>query len=71
MVAADVRLTGGEILLDQSMLTGESVLIEAGPGLQTYAGALVRRGEAVAEVTATGARTKSVAPQSSSAPPMS
>ena len=26
--------------------------------MQTYAGALVRRGEAVAEVTATGARTK-------------
>jgi H+-transporting ATPase len=58
VVAADVRLTGGEILLDQSMLTGESVPIEAGPGVQTYAGALVRRGEAVAEVTATGARTK-------------
>jgi H+-transporting ATPase len=58
VVAADVQLTGGEILLDQSMLTGESVPIEAGPGLQTYAGALVRRGEAVAEVTATGARTK-------------
>ncbi|MGO8917790.1 MAG: HAD-IC family P-type ATPase [Stellaceae bacterium] len=58
VVAADVRLTGGEILLDQSMLTGESVPIEAGPGRQTYAGALVRRGEAVAEVTATGARTK-------------
>ena len=58
VVAADVRLTGGEILLDQSMLTGELVPIEAGPGLQTYAGALVRRGEAVAEVTATGARTK-------------
>ncbi|MDR3454899.1 MAG: HAD-IC family P-type ATPase [Rhodoferax sp.] len=58
VVAADVRLTDGEILLDQSMLTGESVPIEAGAGLQTYAGALVRRGEAVAEVTATGARTK-------------
>jgi H+-transporting ATPase len=58
VVAADVRLTEGEILLDQSMLTGESVPIEAGAGLQTYAGALVRRGEAVAEVTATGARTK-------------
>src|SRR5580704_13535027 len=41
VVAADVRLTGGAVLLDQSMLTGESV-----------------RGEAVAEVTATGARTK-------------
>jgi H+-transporting ATPase len=58
VVAADVRLTEGEILLDQSMLTGESVPIEAGAGLQTYAGALVRRGEAMAEVTATGARTK-------------
>jgi H+-transporting ATPase len=58
VVAADVRLTGGEILLDQSMLTGESVPIEAGAGFETYAGALVRRGEAVAEVTATGARTK-------------
>jgi len=58
VVAADVRLTEGQILLDQSMLTGESIPIEAGPGLETYAGALVRRGEAVAEVTATGARTK-------------
>jgi H+-transporting ATPase len=57
-VAADVKLTGGEVLLDQSMLTGESVPIEAGPGLETYAGALVRRGEAEAEVTATGVRTK-------------
>src|SRR5580704_18431114 len=43
VVAADVRLTEGEILLDQSMLTGESIPIEAGPGLQTFAGALVRR----------------------------
>src|ERR1700689_819732 len=58
VVAADVHLTEGEILLDQSMLTGESVPIEAGAGVQTYAGALVRRGEAVAEVTATGVRTK-------------
>ena len=58
VVAADVRLTGGGILLDQSMLTGESVPVEAGPGFRTFAGALVRRGEAVAEVTATGTRTK-------------
>ena len=58
VVAADARLTAGEVLLDNSMLTGESAPIEAGPGLQSYAGALVRRGEAVAEVTATGARTK-------------
>jgi H+-transporting ATPase len=58
VVAADARLIGGEVLLDQSMLTGESVPIEAEKGIQTYAGALVRRGEAVAEVTATGMRTK-------------
>ena len=58
VVAADAKLTEGEVLLDQSMLTGESVPVEAGPGLQTFAGALVRRGEAVAEVTATGPRTR-------------
>jgi len=58
VVPADVRLTEGGILLDQSLLTGESIPIEAGIGFQTYAGALVRRGEAVAEVTATGGKTK-------------
>ena len=58
VVAADVRLTDGSVLLDQSMLTGESVPVEAGAGFETYAGAQVRRGEAVAEVTGTGARTK-------------
>ena len=58
IVGADVRLLTGEALLDHSMLTGESLPIEAGPGSETYAGALVRRGEAVAEVLATGPRTK-------------
>jgi len=58
VVAADVRLTEGSVLLDQSMLTGESVPVEAGSGFETYAGALVRRGEAIAVVTATGPRTK-------------
>jgi H+-transporting ATPase len=58
VVAADVRLGQGAVLLDQSMLTGESLPIDAGPGSETYAGALVRRGEAVAEVIATGERTK-------------
>jgi H+-transporting ATPase len=58
VVAADARIASGEVLLDQSMLTGESIPIEAGEGLQTFAGALVRRGEASAEVTATGPRTK-------------
>jgi H+-transporting ATPase len=58
VVAADVRLIAGAVLLDQSTLTGESMPIEAGPQRETWAGALVRRGEAVAEVTTTGARTK-------------
>ena len=58
VVPADVHLIGGSILLDQSMLTGESLPIEAGPGVDTFAGALVRRGEATAEVTATGVHTK-------------
>ncbi len=58
VVAADVRVREGSVLLDQSMLTGESLPVEAGPDAETYAGALVRRGEAIAEVQATGGRTK-------------
>ncbi|HMN71841.1 MAG TPA: HAD-IC family P-type ATPase [Rhodoblastus sp.] len=57
IVPADVRVLQGSVLLDQSMLTGESVAVEQGAGAAAYAGALVRRGEAIAEVTATGART--------------
>jgi len=58
VVAADVHIIDGSVQLDQSMLTGESLPIEAGAGTDTYAGALVRRGEATAEVTATGVHTK-------------
>jgi len=58
VVAADVHLVEGSVLLDQSMLTGESLPIEAGPGVDTFAGALVKRGEATAVITATGVRTK-------------
>jgi H+-transporting ATPase len=58
VIAADVHLTSGSVELDQSMLTGESLPIEAGAGVDTYAGALVRRGEATALVTATGPHTK-------------
>jgi H+-transporting ATPase len=58
VVAVDVHIIEGSVLLDQSMLTGESLPIEASAGTDTYAGALVRRGEATAEVTATGVHTK-------------
>jgi H+-transporting ATPase len=58
VVAADVRISDGDLLLDQSMLTGESIPIDAGAGTQAYAGALIRRGEATAQVTATGEKTK-------------
>lgn len=58
IVGADVRLLQGEVLLDQSTLTGESLPVEAAAGSSAYAGSLVRRGEAVAEVTATGTRSR-------------
>jgi H+-transporting ATPase len=57
IVPADVCLTSGSILLDQSMLTGESIAVEQTAGALAYASALVRRGEAEGEVVATGART--------------
>jgi H+-transporting ATPase len=57
IVAADARIVSGSVLVDQSMLTGESVPVDADPDSPVYAGALVRRGQAVAEVTATGTKT--------------
>jgi H+-transporting ATPase len=57
MVPADTRIVSGQILLDQSALTGESVPVEAGPQQSAYAGTVVKRGEATGEITATGTRT--------------
>ena len=57
LVPADVTAVSGSVMVDQSMLTGESVPVDAEPGSQVYAGGLVRRGQAIAEVTATGSKT--------------
>lgn len=57
VVPADMRLISGSVLLDQSMLTGESVPAQVDSSRPAYAGALVRRGEATGSVTATGTRT--------------
>ncbi len=57
LAPADIRVSEGETLLDQSALTGESLPAETGPGATVYAGAIVVRGECTGEVTATGTGT--------------
>jgi H+-transporting ATPase len=57
IVPADIALLSGSLLVDQSMLTGESIPVDISVGQRTYSGGLVRRGEAIAKVAATGART--------------
>jgi H+-transporting ATPase len=58
LAPADVMLRDGNILVDQSALTGESASVEVGAGNTAYAGSTVRRGEATGEVAATGPHTR-------------
>jgi len=57
VVPADLQIISGSVLADQSMLTGESQPLEASVMAKIFAGALIRRGQATAIVTATGTRT--------------
>ena len=57
LVPADAVILSGSVMVDQSTLTGESIPVDANAGAQVFAGSLVRRGQAVAEVKATGAKT--------------
>ena len=56
-VPADLKLLEGELRVDQSALTGESGEVARRAGDAVFSGSVVRRGEATALVTATGART--------------
>ncbi len=57
IVPADIHLKNGKILLDQSILTGESLAREAGAEALIYSSSTVRHGEADGEVSATGSHT--------------
>ena len=57
LVPADAHIVSGSVMVDQSMLTVESIPVDANPGDPVYAGSLVRRGQAIAVVTATGSKT--------------
>ena len=54
---ADIKLLKGNLLIDQSVLTGEAMPIESDAGKVAYSGSLMRRGEATGEVIATGKKT--------------
>jgi H+-transporting ATPase len=57
VVPADIEIVDGQILVDQSQLTGESRPVEKKAGDTAYAGSLVVQGEAYVLVKATGTRT--------------
>ena len=58
-VPADARLAAAnDLMVDESLLTGESLPVEKRPGMPVYSGTLVVRGQGRAEVAATGAHTE-------------
>ena len=57
IVSADLKLTGGEVAMDQSALTGESLPVTLKPSGIAYSGSIVKRGEAQGVVLNTGANT--------------
>ena len=59
VIPADVKLREGDYLsMDQSALTGESLPVTKRTGDEAFSGTVVKQGEVVAEVTATGANTR-------------
>ncbi|HMD90485.1 MAG TPA: plasma-membrane proton-efflux P-type ATPase [Anaerolineaceae bacterium] len=57
LAPADMQIKTGQVLVDRSTLTGESLPVENGEGSTVYAGTILKRGEATGEVIATGRNT--------------
>ncbi|WP_035463574.1 plasma-membrane proton-efflux P-type ATPase [Ligilactobacillus ceti] len=58
IVPADMRLVEGDyVSIDQAALTGESLPVTKGVGAEAYSGSVVKQGEMLGVVTATGSQT--------------
>ena len=57
LLPADVKIVDGSLGLDQSVLTGESGIVDKVPTEIAYSGSAVKRGEATGLVDATGTKT--------------
>lgn len=57
ILPADMKIVGGNVNVDQSILTGESTTVEKSGGESVYSGSIVKRGESTGIVDATGTRT--------------
>ncbi len=57
IVPADAKLLTGDLSIDQSVLTGESLPVDVQQSAIIYSGSIVRRGEAQCVVVNTGANT--------------
>jgi H+-transporting ATPase len=57
MVPADIELIDGFISVDQSSLTGETELVDIDAGQTAYTASVIKRGEGIARITATGTST--------------
>ncbi|MEM3204027.1 MAG: plasma-membrane proton-efflux P-type ATPase [Saccharolobus sp.] len=57
IVPADIKIIEGQVLVDQSVLTGESQPVDKGHMETLYSGSIVKRGEAKGIVIATGDKT--------------
>jgi P-type E1-E2 ATPase len=56
-IPADIKLLEGNILVDQSAVTGESLPVELTANQTAFSGTIVKRGEATGIVIATGKRS--------------